>query len=376
MVAPSTAIAAWNEGRVKKKALADLRGTNLRGADLRQVNFSHLDLSRVDLSQADLRGASLSGTRFRHATLRDADLSFTDLAGADLSGADFSGAAFVDAAFYEGAAIGATGKQANLNGANLHRSDLSHANLTGANLSNARLEQTTLVGTKLIDVNLRMATIIRIDARNADLTGASVYGIAAWDVRLDGAVQKDLNISSEDDGPITVDDLEVAQFVHLLMRNHRIRDVIDTVTSKVVLLLGRFTPAQKVVLDGMKSELRKEGYCPVIFDFEKPASRDFIETVATLAHLSRFVVADVTRAKLVLEEIPHIVRNVAVPVVPVLNGMQREPLTLGNLRRNHRSLLETVHYANLEGLLRCLRTDVIAPALAKGEEIGSTKRRL
>ena len=40
---------------------------------------------------------------------------------------------------------------------------------------------------------------------------------------------------------VTVDNIEVAQFIYLLLHNGKIRDVIDTVTSKAVLILGRFT---------------------------------------------------------------------------------------------------------------------------------------
>ena len=40
---------------------------------------------------------------------------------------------------------------------------------------------------------------------------------------------------------VTTDDIEVAQFLYLLINNKKIRNVIDTITSKVVLILGRFT---------------------------------------------------------------------------------------------------------------------------------------
>jgi hypothetical protein len=67
-------------------------------------------------------------------------------------------------------------------------------------------------------------------------------------------------------------------------------------TSKVVLVLGRFTPDRKVVLDAIRDELRKRDYAPVLFDFEKPSSRDITETVRTLVHMARFVIADITAA--------------------------------------------------------------------------------
>ena len=45
-----------------------------------------------------------------------------------------------------------------------------------------------------------------------------------------------------------MDDLEIAQFIYLLLNNQKIRHVIDTITSKIVLILGRFTPERKAVL--------------------------------------------------------------------------------------------------------------------------------
>ena len=67
-----------------------------------------------------------------------------------------------------------------------------------------------------------------------------------------------------------MDNLEVAQFIYLLLNNAKIREVIDTITSKVVLILGRFTPERKVVLDALREELQKRDYVPVLFDFDKP----------------------------------------------------------------------------------------------------------
>ena len=48
---------------------------------------------------------------------------------------------------------------------------------------------------------------------------------------------------------ITIDDIEVAQFIFLMLNNPKIRGVLESVTSKVVLILGRFTEERKKVLD-------------------------------------------------------------------------------------------------------------------------------
>jgi len=38
----------------------------------------------------------------------------------------------------------------------------------------------------------------------------------------------------------------------------------------------------------IREELRRRDYIPILFDFDKPHSRDLTETISTLAHLSRF----------------------------------------------------------------------------------------
>lgn len=73
---------------------------------------------------------------------------------------------------------------------------------------------------------------------------------------------------------ITVDDIEIGQLIFLMLNDSRIRNVIDSITSKVVLILGCFTPERKPVLDAIRDELRKRDYLPVLFDFEKPFNRD------------------------------------------------------------------------------------------------------
>lgn len=78
--------------------------------------------------------------------------------------------------------------------------------------------------------------------------------------------QRDLVITPDHQPAVTVDDLKVAQFIYLLLANPNIRAVIDTITSKVVLILGRFTEERKAVLDALRDELRNHKLTPVVFD--------------------------------------------------------------------------------------------------------------
>jgi hypothetical protein len=133
---------------------------------------------------------------------------------------------------------------ADLSGVHLEASDLSGADLSQANLSRANLSRVTLIGVNLC---------------GADLTGCCIHGVSAWRVKLDAAKQQDLIITHPYEPEITVDNIEVAQFVYLLLHNEKIRDVIDTITSKVVLILGRFTDERKAVLDAIRDKLRELG---------------------------------------------------------------------------------------------------------------------
>jgi hypothetical protein len=55
----------------------------------------------------------------------------------------------------------------------------------------------------------------------------------SWGVKLEGARQQNLIITPAIEPEIAVDNIEVGQFIYLLLHNEKIRDVIDTITSKV-----------------------------------------------------------------------------------------------------------------------------------------------
>jgi hypothetical protein len=97
----------------------------------------------------------------------------------------------------------------------------------------------------------------------------------------------------------------------------------------VVLILGRFSlPDRKRVLDALRDQLRKPGrnYVPVVFDFEKPRSQTTINTIMLLARMARFVIADISDAKSVLQELQAIVpSSPKLPVQPIIVATQTEP---------------------------------------------------
>ncbi len=361
---------------------SDLSRSDLIKADLRWASFIRTNLQEADLSEANLSRATLNGAFLEEATLKrtiltGANLSKADLSGADLSGADLSRTKLFRASFHK-----ANLHEANLSGADLGlagliEADLSGADLSGTNLFGANLSFADLSNANLDRASLRYAILVHSNLTKAILKNCMIYGIAAWDVQLEETVQENLVITDFGQSTITVDNLKIAQFIYLLLNNEEIRDVIDTITSKVVLILGRFTPERKAVLDTLKEALRTHGYLPIMFDFEKPSSQDLTETVMTLAHLSRFIIADLTDPGCIPYELHAVVPNRMVPVLPLLKEVI-DPLTgkpihefalFRDLRKKYHWVLPTHSYKDRGDLLASLEAKVIEPAEQKVQEL-------
>jgi uncharacterized protein YjbI with pentapeptide repeats len=337
----------------------DLSSADLSEADLREANLSKAILVSANLSRANLVSVNLSGALLIGANLSEADLRGADLGLANLVSANLSGASLFEAS------LGlADLSSAILMDANLSRANLFLASLALANLSDANLDAADLTGAILMDTNLA----------SANLTGCRVYGVSAWGVKLDSVKQQNLIITPADEPEITVDNIEVAQFVHLLLHNEKIRHVIDTITSKVVLILGRFTDERKAVLDALREELRKRNYLPVLFDFEKPRSLTTDEKITLLARMARFVIADLTDAKSVLQELRGIVPDLpSVAILPLILTPQEEP-GMFDFFRSYPWVLEPCRYGSQERLLANLEKFIVDPAEAKVLELRGAPR--
>jgi uncharacterized protein YjbI with pentapeptide repeats len=357
---------------------SDLSEADLHSADLRRANLNNADLRGAELQGADLQGAyvrkaNLDGANLESALLSSADLERAHLIGANLNDADLRGANLNDADLRGAYLIGANLSKANLTIAKLTGADLRRALLRGAilyqaSLSRADLMGADLMGADLMGADLTAATCIQTDFTGATLTGCRVYGMSCWNVKLNSTMQQDLCITSEYEPGVTVDNLNVAQFIYLMLNNAEIREVIDTITSKIVLILGRFTTERKVVLDALRDELRKHNYLPVVFDFEKPNGRTYTETVTLLARMARFIIADLTSPSSLPQELEAIVPTVIVPVRPIIE-LGHAPRAKYKDYRPYPWVLPVHQYNSQDQLLASIQGTVIAPAEAKAEEL-------
>lgn len=346
----------WNSWRKRNAEVKpDLHGANLSNADLTQANLRHADLTganlgganlhKADLYKASLGGASLYRAKLSHIEAGGSHFNFANLEAADLSNAMMSHATLT---------------RANMRGARLYQANLSQATLTRTDLSRADLTEVKLVEAMMSGTNLTGATLMRCE----------VYGVAAWNTILDGATQEDIIVTPWNEPTITVDNLEIAQFIYVLLHNDRIRSVIDTITTKAILILGRFTAERKAVLDAIRNELRKYDFVPIVFDFDRPSERNFTETVTTLARMSKFIIADVTDPSSVPLELASIVPTLpSVPIQPIIQRGQKPFGMMVDLER-YDWFLPCHTYENLDELIVTLDEKVIRPALASLKKSG------
>lgn len=369
---------------------ADFTGAKLNGLDFRGVDLSHIkQFSKAKLIKADLSNANLKNAYLREADLRGAHLTEADLSGAAINKVRYAQAypkgglgtlskfaseaheaALITGAHFTGASLA----DVDLSGMDLTGTILKGANLTGANLTGVNLTKKDLQYTDLSHADLSYSILVQTDLRGSNLKGCRIHGIAVWDVLLDDAQQSELLITRPEEPAITVDNLQMAQFIYLLMNRKNLRDIIDTITSKAVLILGRFTPERKAILDAMATELRKHNLLPIIFDFERSTSRDFTETIKTLAGISLFIIADITNPKSSPLELQATVPDYQIPFVAIIEEGERPFSMLSDLIGKYDWVLDTViTYPSRESLLAGFEQAILIPALKKRRELQMKK---
>ena len=285
-------IKQWNEWRNENPKLCpNLRSVNFVSEFTNEneiynlPRFEGYDFSNLDLNQASLRNGFYIDCCFDGSQILYADL--------------------VDAYFQS-----CSFKNVNMRATRIGSATFNNCVFEDSDLSYCSAEGTSFSGSKLVNTKLENIRFVSNDFTETKLSGCFVYGISSWDLNLKNSVQENLIITKEDQPMITVDNIELAQFLYLIINNSKLRNVIDTITSKVVLILGNFSPERKIVLDEIRKRLRDYNFIPVIFDFEKPSSRNLTETIFTLTNMARFVIADLSSARSIGHELSAVVPRV------------------------------------------------------------------
>lgn len=339
--------------------------TDFTDVKAKKVHFGNSTLDGAIFNNADLSDAKITDARFIRTKCRGANISFSRLTSTDFTESNFVAANFSQANFDSAIFNGALLNASNLTGANL-----CNVNLRWSNLTNAILKNSIVKG-----CDLSQAMLLNTDFSGADISGCTIYGAAVWNVRTDDRTkQQNLQITDPGSSAIFVDNLEVGQFIYLLLANEKIRDVIDTITSKMVLILGRFTKERKCVLDTLRATFKNRDYVPVIFDFERPTNRSLTETICTLANMSKFVIADITDAKCIPQELSFIVPSApSIPVQPIIHNKDYEYSMFEHFKR-YPWVLPVYKYASEDDLLQNLNSRVIIPLEQKLRDLSKSNR--
>lgn len=324
-------VEVWNQWRMENPDVKpDLEGVNARNANL----------PGIDLIEANMVRANLSGANLFRSYLSRAVLAQTNFSGANLSSSD-------------------------LFGANLLQANLSKTNLLGANLIQANFKKA-----KLNEADLRYAQLIETNFEEASISGCRIQWVSAWGVNLKGAIQKDLIVTHPNEPTVTVDNLNVGQLAQLMIHDKNMDDVIDSISTRLVLILCRVTPERKGILDRTKEVIRKKEYVPVVFNFDKPGSKNVSETISPLARMARFIIADVAEPDSVPQEFFSLVPDL--PSVPVQVIMERSLIKEYSLLQElvkHDWVLKIQRYDDPNDLVQSLQETIIDPLEKKVEEL-------
>jgi uncharacterized protein YjbI with pentapeptide repeats len=261
---------------------------------------------------------------------------------------------------------------ANLQGVNLKESCLRDATLKEADLRGADFESSDARETDFADADLRNASFRYALVEHASLRGCRITGLATQGMTGELRDQTDLIITNPEEPEIVVDHLGLARFVELLLYHGSVRQVIDVVRAKSVLVLGRFGRERKEFLHMLRAALRERNNIPIVVDFDKPATRDLTETLMILASMSRFVVAELTGPSSVPKELQSIVPQLhSVPLIPLVRAPRRAFSMFDALARYPWVVAPRV-YQKDEELLSTIDEAVIRPAEAKLAELAKS----
>jgi uncharacterized protein YjbI with pentapeptide repeats len=311
-------------------------GFNFSNCNLRYVNFMYSELKNVDFSNTDLSFADLSSTVLKNAIFLNSQLIRTQFYCSNLSNATFSNVVITHVDFtgslLHDVTINHSGVDfCTFDDAKIVRSSLSEVSLMGSSFFKANLSHS-----KFANCNFKGSIFIETDINESIFEDCSIFGISCWKIAGTPRVIQNLNIADFNENRITVDNLEVAQFLYLILNNKELQSIINTVTTKLVLILGRFSDEQKPILNHIREKLPDFDLIPVIFDFDCPCTRDADETVSILASLSKFVIVDITDPRSTPQELKGIVEgHPSIPIQPIIRENQREYGMYDHFRSYH-----------------------------------------
>ncbi len=243
---------------------------------------------------------------------------------------DFSGIHLTNASIYHAFAEGLNFRRARIVGCHFEEGDFSRTDFSGTTFIDTKFNKTIFTDSVFAGSVFPNCNLNRVNLANANfcveaIIETVVYGVSAWDLKTNDEMKQsnliiertyDLysDIIARGQIPHMVDDIEMAQFVYYLSSHKKMRNMINILNSKGVLLLGRFKEGGLERLYKLRDWLKAQNYTPMIFDFDRPTNLDYTETVITMAGLSKFILADLSGGS-VPQELHAIMTNFRKPVI-------------------------------------------------------------
>lgn len=254
--------------------------------------------------------------------------------------------------------------------------DFSRANFRNCMFINTKFNKTIFTdagfaGATFINCNLNRVNLTNADFQVEEITETVIYGISSWDIHVSEkskqsklVIEKTYQLFSEiiEEGriPLMVDNIELAQFIYYLSNHKKMRDTINILNKRGVLLLGKFKDGGLERLYKLRDWFANQNYLPMIFDFDRPPSLDYTETIVTMSGLSKLVVADLSGDS-VPQELHAILTNFVKPVVVYHDSAPYSMLK--DLRRKNRYFHEIKFDGTDDNLL-----SLLPPKIANAEK--------
>lgn len=116
-------------------------------------------------------------------------------------------------------------------------------------------------------------------------------------------------------------------------------------------------------------------FMPIVFDFDRPAGRSLTESVAGFAHLSLFVIADLTDPRSIPQGLSHIVPFLpSVPAFPWVPSLAEVYSMFEHFQR-FAWVLSPVEYGTPERLMRLFDEQVLRAGHEAAARLRAEARR-
>ena len=330
---------------------ASIEDTDFSDSCLIQSNLNHLDAINNKFNKANLSDSSIYDSRisgiFNSTIIINSVLMMTYFSDSNfikvrLNDTNLNESHFQDCSFNDSDLTMVDFKNAKILNVMFKKCYMNNINFFCADLS----------GSQFINSSMDFVQLSNSIVDDTSFINCSVYGAAIWN--LQGRTKQESNIKitiPTSSNQISVDGIETAQFFNMIVENAKISKMLDVASSKVVLILGRFTPERKKILDALKKLLLSSDYIPILFDFDCPELKTTQETINILAGLSHYILADVTEATSTLQEIQSIVGDFpTITIIPIIEKGNRWPSMWDSFipRHNIKAMYEYSDYKGLE----------------------------